>query len=143
MAHLRREHVVGIRTDLPSCKVRVGRLISYPCDNLCVLSDPTTTRSRQCFVETTKSNHSLVAYDVSNDGTLLALTENDPTGNSSSLVSLYSLRRTCIHDIKEEDYMQQFYFPPRYPASLPVCHDTCASAPFGASNRSAQNPRPA
>ena len=91
MTHLRREHVVGIRTDLPSCKVRVGRLISYPCDNLCVLSDPTTTRSRQCFVETTKSNHSLVAYDVSNDGTLLALAENDPTGNISSLVSLYSL----------------------------------------------------
>ena len=99
MANLRREHLVGIRTDLPSCKVRVapspsGLIISYPCDNLLVLSDPTTTRNRQCFVETTKSHHSLVAYDVSNDGTLLALAENDPTGNNPSLVTLYSLTTT-------------------------------------------------
>ena len=100
---LRREHVVGLRTDLPSCKVRVvrptgstpggGGIIIYPCDNLLVLSDPSS--GSQSFVETTKPNHKLVAYDVCSDGSLLALAETKPSsGGISSLVTLYSLTTT-------------------------------------------------
>ena len=101
---LRREHVVGIRTDLPSCKVHIspsgkstpGSII-YPCDNLLVLSDlSTASGGSQSFIETTKPNSRLVACCISNDGTLLALAENNnPSDNASvSLVTLYSLAAT-------------------------------------------------
>ena len=96
---LRREHVVGIRTDLSSCKVHVapfGKSASgliYPCDNLLVLSDPSGSSGNQSFIETTKPDNILVAYNVSNDGTFLALAENSPSPGSpsGSLVTLYSL----------------------------------------------------
>ena len=103
---LRREHVVGIRTDLPSCEVHfapsgkstTGSSIVYPCDNLLVLSDLSTAASggSQSFIETTKPNNRLVAYSISNDGTLLALAENNNSSDNASvsLVTLYSLAAT-------------------------------------------------
>ena len=94
---------MGIRTDLPSCKVRVapsgstpGSII-YPCDNLLVLSDLSTASSGgQSFVETTKPSSRLVAYSISNDGTLLSLAENNKSSDNASvsLVTLYSLAST-------------------------------------------------
>ena len=102
---LRREHVVGIRTDLPSCKVHVapsgkstsGSII-YPCDNLLVLSDPSSSSGNQSFIETTNPNSRLVAYNISNNGTLLALAENNNSSETDkptvSLVTLYSLAAT-------------------------------------------------
>ena len=94
---------MGIRTDLPSCKVHVapsgstpGSII-YPCDNLLVLSDLSTASSGgQSFVETTKPSSRLVAYSISNDGTLLSLAENNKSSDNASvsLVTLYSLAST-------------------------------------------------
>lgn len=123
---VKREHLVGIRTDLPSCNIHAcnenGGYLVYPCDNLLVLactqrqkepnSRPASYNLRpavdtnnvgslpeQSFIETTRPGNILAAYNVSSDGTLLALAENEPVDNTEtahqdkcSLVTIYGTK---------------------------------------------------